>query len=83
MSSTCKTDGCDKVAEYGYIYKERIACKEHRILIGAKMVNVVTKRCIVCIKRRANYGEENGKSTHCGTCVKKLKLNLQNLVNKK
>lgn len=74
----CKTEGCKQYARYGYDYKVPLACTIHRNKEDKNMVNVVEKRCVVCLTSiNPSFGYAGEKPTNCLKCVKENMINLR------
>ncbi len=71
----CKADDCAKNASYGILGSGAKYCKKHK---SDTMVDVVSKRCIVCNLKQPNYNYEGGKPAYCKDCKTDDMIDIKN-----
>jgi len=72
----CMFHNCNKQATYGFEgSKKRLLCKDHKL---SEMVDVAHPKCIICKKKRPNFGIEDKKPTHCKNCKEEEMKDVKN-----
>ncbi len=70
----CNHIECKKPARYNYrntSSRKAIYCKEHA-LAGMIDIRSLVDMCILCESVKATFSKDDGKATHCRTCVDSL-----------